>query len=85
MTFTMARSKAGHDKNCVYVVLSEDGNDVLVADGVHKTVTAPKCKRKTHLQPIIHIPDEISAIAADQNQYQDDWIKKVIKEYSKMS
>ena len=85
MTFTMARSKAGHDRNCVYVVISEDGKDVLVADGVHKTVSHPKRKRKVHLQPIVHISDEVSAIAADQHQFTDDWIKKVIVEYSKKS
>ena len=85
MTFTMARSKAGHDRNCVYVVISEDGEDVLVADGRRRCVANPKRKRRTHLQPIVHIPDEVSAIAADQHQFTDDWIKKVIVEYSKKS
>ena len=45
MTFTMAKSIAGHDKTEVYVVIREDGDAVYLAKGKNRTVTSPKRKK----------------------------------------
>ncbi|MCD8369731.1 MAG: KOW domain-containing RNA-binding protein [Clostridiales bacterium] len=44
------KSLAGHDKGCCYVVLAEEGDRVLLADGRIRTVHAPKRKNRKHIQ-----------------------------------
>ena len=51
-----AVSKAGHDQGQMYVVLKEEGDSVLLADGRLKTIESPKKKNKKHIQlSLIHI------------------------------
>lgn len=45
-----ARSLAGHDKDTYYIILSDEGRLVTVADGKTRTVLAPKRKNKRHIQ-----------------------------------
>ena len=45
-----AVSKAGHDQGQMYVVLKEEGDSVLLADGRLKTIESPKKKNKKHIQ-----------------------------------
>lgn len=45
-----ARSLAGHDKDRYYIILTEDGEYVTLADGRTRTVDCPKRKRKKHIQ-----------------------------------
>ena len=47
----LARSLAGHDKDQYYVILSVDGERVLLADGRTRTQGHPKRKNKKHIQP----------------------------------
>ena len=49
----LARSKAGHDKGHVYVIMKEEGTYVYLVDGVHRTLDKPKKKKKIHVQPIL--------------------------------
>ncbi|HJA12585.1 MAG TPA: RNA-binding protein [Candidatus Mediterraneibacter merdipullorum] len=49
----LARSKAGHDKGRVYVIISTDGGYVYVADGDIRPVRRTKRKNSRHLQPIL--------------------------------
>ena len=46
----LARSLAGHDKDQYYVILSVDGERVLLADGRTRTQGHPKRKNKKHIQ-----------------------------------
>lgn len=48
-----AASKAGHDKNRIYIVVSTADENIYVADGILKTVRHPKKKNRKHLQPIL--------------------------------
>ena len=48
----LASSKAGHDKDKVYVIIKEDAEYVWLADGRLKTVSNPKKKSKKHIQII---------------------------------
>ena len=83
MTFTMAKSIAGHDKTEVYVVIREDGDAVYLANGKNRTVTSPKRKKLKHLQLINNIPAEVSAVSEKENDFNDLWIKQVISIYTK--
>lgn len=58
----LARSKAGHDKGHLYAVVKEDGDFIYLADGRTKTLDHPKRKNIKHVQPVTHLPDEISAL-----------------------
>ncbi len=46
----LARSLAGHDKDRVYVILSEDGPWLLLSDGRLRPLEKPKKKKKMHVQ-----------------------------------
>lgn len=83
MTFTMAKSIAGHDKTEVYVVIREDGDAVYLANGKKRTVTSPKRKKLKHVQLIKNIPAEVSAVSEKENDFNDLWIKRVISIYTK--
>ena len=82
MTFTMAKSIAGHDKTEVYVVIREDGDAVYLANGKNRTVTSPKRKKLKHVQLIKNIPAEVSAVSEKENDFNDLWIKRVISIYT---
>ena len=45
----MALSDAGHDRGKLYVILEVQGESVLVADGLNKTVEKPKKKNIRHV------------------------------------
>lgn len=83
MTFTMAKSIAGHDKTEVYVVIREEGDAVYLANGKNRTVTSPKRKKLKHVQLIKNIPAEVSAVSEKENDFNDLWIKRVISIYTK--
>lgn len=71
-----ARSKAGHDKGSLMVILKEDGTYIYLADGMHHTVQAPKRKKKMHVQPIRQtIPGE--------GPWTNEQIREAIRVYIK--
>lgn len=72
----LASSKAGHDKNKIYVIIGETEEYVMLADGEYKCMANPKKKRKKHIQVIKHFErsDELCS---------DLEIKRVIKNYRK--
>ena len=49
----LATSKAGHDKDRLYMVVGEEGECVYLCDGRLRGVEHPKKKKKKHIQ-IIH-------------------------------
>lgn len=48
----LAKSKAGHDKGHIYVILKTDEAYVYLVDGSMKTIANPKKKNKKHVQII---------------------------------
>ena len=70
----LAKSKAGHDKNQIFVVIACDDEYVFLADGEKRPVCRPKKKRRKHVQLIkcIHVE------ATD-----DASIRKTLKEYER--
>lgn len=71
----LARSKAGHDKNHVYVIIESDGTYVYLADGSSRTLEKPKKKKKKHIQ-LIHRTYELTGM-------DDTKIKRILKNYSR--
>lgn len=67
-------SKAGHDKDTLYVILKEESDHVFLADGKTRTIENPKKKNKKHIQVINSIMN------IDQKVTNED-IKRVIKLY----
>ena len=53
MTGEFATSKAGHDKDRLYLVVGEEDDCVYLCDGRLRGVENPKKKKKKHIQ-IIH-------------------------------
>lgn len=47
-----AKSKAGHDKEKIYIIIKEDKEYVYLVDGKNKLLTNPKRKNKRHVQVI---------------------------------
>lgn len=72
----LASSKAGHDKDSVYVIIREDGEYIYVADGKSRTVERPKRKNKKHVQVI-----KRKRMLEPENGFSDLEIKRTIKEY----
>lgn len=83
MDLMLATSKAGHDNNQVYVVLSQDDEYCMLANGTTKTCAKPKKKKKIHLQLIKNIPLDVLEIVKDANTLDDLSIKRILKVYNR--
>ena len=68
----LATSKAGHDKDRLYMIVGEEGECVYLCDGRLRGVEHPKKKKKKHIQ-IIHSSGERDEI--------DRQIRKTLEDY----
>lgn len=78
ITGLLATSKAGHDKDSVYVIIREEGEYAYIADGIGRTAEKPKRKNKKHLQLI-----KKKRLPEREGGFNDIEIKEIIKEYQK--
>lgn len=77
-----AISRAGHDKDKIYVILSLDGDRVMVSDGRLKTVDTPKKKSLKHLQLTNRtVNDTLLAKLRSGQPVTNEEIKYEIKHY----
>ena len=84
MTGFLASSKAGHDKDKIYVIIREDTEYVWLADGRLKTVSNPKKKRKKHIQIIKYFNNEgMQSDLLAGREVSDLEIVMVLKKYKK--
>ena len=84
MTGFLASSKAGHDKNKIYVIIKEDAEYVWLSDGKIKPVDNPKKKRKKHIQPIKYFNnEEMRTSLLEGKKVSDLEIVMVLKNYKK--
>lgn len=75
----LAISRAGHDKDQVYVVLEDDGAYLWLTDGRRRLLENPKKKKRIHVQVIKHLPGEL--LEQMQNITLDAHVKKILKTY----
>lgn len=59
MVGMFAVSKAGHDKDIIYIISEETKEYVYLVDGKYKTMEHPKKKNKRHIQIIKKYSDDI--------------------------
>ena len=71
----LARSKAGHDKDKVYVIIDADQTYVYLADGRIRTLNNLKKKKRKHVQII---KNEYDILKIDNEK-----IKYILKEWNK--
>lgn len=81
-----ARSKAGHDKGKVYIIIEgtrQTGKEdiVMVSDGDLKPTEKPKRKRTKHLQIILKQDEMIRARITDGQDIRNEDIKRAIENY----
>ena len=75
----LAISKAGHDKDCWYVVQKVEDNFVYLVNGETKKVDAPKKKKRKHLQPVNEIPELLAVKLQNQVPWTNEEIKRALK------
>lgn len=82
MVGMLAMSKAGHDKDAVYVVVREEKEYVYVADGRLKTMENPKKKNKKHIQIVKKVVDDDlkNRLISGQNVRNEE-VKRMILVY----
>jgi ribosomal protein L14E/L6E/L27E len=71
----LARSKAGHDKGHVYVIMKEENAYVYLVDGSLRTLDRPKKKKKMHVQIILQ--------KHETSEIDDVKIKRILKLFDK--
>lgn len=71
-----ARSKAGHDKGSLYLIVKAEPEYVYLADGRRRPLSKPKKKKWKHIQIIKQMPEHWNL-----DQKNDDDIKRAIKQY----
>lgn len=81
MTGMLASSKAGHDKDTVYVIVKEETEYIYLVDGKVRTLDKPKRKNKKHIQIIKKCPDPDTALQIKSGCADDMMIRKFIKKY----
>ncbi|MCT4544402.1 MAG: KOW domain-containing RNA-binding protein [Vallitalea sp.] len=55
----LVKSKAGRDKDKIFVITDIKGEYVYLADGILRRIENPKQKKIKHIQPINYIIQEI--------------------------
>lgn len=82
----LATSKAGHDKDRLYMIVGEEGECVYLCDGRLRGVEHPKKKKKKHIQ-IIHSSAQDTLIQIikqnlpGQRDEIDRQIRKTLEDY----
>lgn len=79
----LAVSRAGHDKDTLYVVWDVQDEYVWLVDGRLKPLDKPKKKKKKHIQIIYTIPENLQEKLLQKETIQNEDIKRAIKTYLK--
>ena len=70
----IVKSLAGHDKDCIYMIVRAEGSFIWVADGKRRRLENPKRKNTAHIQLIkVYVPE------ADRDK--DEAIQHFLKSY----
>lgn len=83
MVGKFATSKAGHDKNQLYVVVDADEEFAYLCDGRLKPIDSPKKKRFKHIQIINKsVEENLLVRLANHEKVMNEEIKYAIKHYN---
>ena len=78
----LVTSKAGHDKEELYLIVREEKGFVYLADGKEKTLEHAKKKNKKHIQVIKNmVPEDLVSRLKQQKPVRNEEIKRVITLY----
>ncbi len=72
----LARSKAGHDKGSLYLIIRTEGEYLYLADGKRRPLANPKKKKYKHIQIIRQMPENWNLEIIN-----DDSVKRALREY----
>lgn len=72
----LARSKAGRDKDCIYVIISVNDEYVYLADGETRPLSRMKKKNRKHVQVISRVRCE----SVSENESIKAAVKSFLKE-----
>ena len=77
-----AFSKAGHDKDNLYVVVAEEEEFVFLSDGKTKPPEKPKKKKRKHIQPVNRTVEEelLRKLQTGEKVYSEE-IRYAVKKY----
>jgi ribosomal protein L14E/L6E/L27E len=75
----LAVSKAGHDKDILYVIIRAEKEYVYLVDGIIRTLNKPKKKNIKHIQIVKHVDEDLQNKLIENNNIQNEDIKRVIK------
>ena len=78
-----AKSKAGHDKDKIYVIINIEGEYVYLVDGKSRKLESPKKKKLKHIQVINKIDDNLLNKIQSGNNITNEEVKRAIKLYVK--
>ena len=82
MTGFLASSKAGHDKDKIYVIIKENPEYVWLSDGKLRTMDNLKKKRKKHIQIIkCFYDDEVKNALSEGRTVTNLEIMMILKKY----
>lgn len=76
-----AVSKAGHDKDHLYIIIDSDETYVYIADGLNKTISNPKKKKYKHIQVICRISENIKVKMEQNLPLNDKDIADAVEQY----
>lgn len=79
----VVRSKNGRDIGKVFVILEiVDDQYVKIVDGKRRKLEKPKLKKVKHLEIFKEVFEEIETRNLDKHQFNDAYIRKILKPYS---
>lgn len=74
-----AISKAGHDKDKIYVILWADNEYVYLVDGKYRLFNNPKKKNRRHVQCMHYTDSDISERIEKQERVNNEEIAAAIR------
>ncbi|SFR64215.1 KOW domain-containing RNA-binding protein [Anaeromicropila populeti] len=75
----LVRSKAGHDKNELFVIIEVVNEYVYLVNGKQKTLSKPKKKKVQHIQITNYVDENING--KQNEELNDSYVRKLIKKF----
>ena len=76
-----AKSKAGHDKEEIFIIINKEEEYVYLVDGKSRILDKPKKKKIKHIQVINQIDEELQRKLETNLILRDEDIKRAIISY----